>query len=100
MEVIVPARNGIDRESFHFKGSMQTLYECIEWTQRDGIVVLLQRKALNYALVVRSGFVRWYNEATEEQRIAGTRNGSAWAGVEGSKESVEWIGSSFSSRRW
>jgi hypothetical protein len=38
MEVIVPARNGIDRESFHFKGSMQTLYECIEWTQRDGIV--------------------------------------------------------------
>jgi kynurenine formamidase len=42
-------------------------------------------------LLVRSGFVRWYNEATEEQRIAGTRNGSAWAGVEGSKESVEWI---------
>ena len=34
----MPARNGIDRESFHFKGPTQTLYECIEWTQRGGIV--------------------------------------------------------------
>ena len=42
-------------------------------------------------LLVRSGFVKWYNEATEEERIGGTRDGSAWVGVEGTKESVEWF---------
>lgn len=42
-------------------------------------------------LLIRSGFVKWYDDATEEQRISGTINGSAWVGVEGSKESVEWF---------
>ena len=42
-------------------------------------------------LLVRSGFVKWYNEATEEERKGGTVNGTAWVGVEGNKESVEWF---------
>jgi len=42
-------------------------------------------------LLVRSGFVKWYEKASEEQRIGGTVNGSTWAGVDGSEESVAWL---------
>lgn len=42
-------------------------------------------------LLIRSGFVKWYNEASSEERRAGTELGSEWAGVEGTRESVEWL---------
>ncbi|EXJ56824.1 hypothetical protein A1O7_07168 [Cladophialophora yegresii CBS 114405] len=42
-------------------------------------------------LLIRSGFVKWYREANSEERRKGTIDGSTWAGVEGTKESVEWL---------
>jgi hypothetical protein len=42
-------------------------------------------------LLIRSGFVKWHNEASDEERRNHTVNGTAWAGVEGTKESVGWL---------
>lgn len=42
-------------------------------------------------LLVRSGFVKWHNEANFDERRRGTELGSEWAGVEGTRESVEWL---------
>ena len=42
-------------------------------------------------LLIRSGFVKWYKNANPEERRAGTVDGSTWAGVEGTKESIEWL---------
>lgn len=42
-------------------------------------------------LLIRSGFVKWYNEASPKERLSGTANGSEWAGVEGSEETVRWL---------
>lgn len=42
-------------------------------------------------LLIRSGFVKWYKEASSEDRRRGTVDGSTWAGVEGTAESVEWL---------
>lgn len=42
-------------------------------------------------LLIRCGFVTWYKQASPQQRCAGTVDGLAWAGVEGTKESVEWL---------
>ena len=42
-------------------------------------------------LIVRSGWTKWYNEASEEQRIKGARNGYEFVGVAGNGESVEWL---------
>jgi kynurenine formamidase len=42
-------------------------------------------------LLVRSGFVKWYNEASAEERVSGTSEGKAWAGVAGTQETVAWM---------
>jgi kynurenine formamidase len=42
-------------------------------------------------LIIRSGWVKWYNEATDEERIKGAKEGHEFVGVAGNKESVEWL---------
>ncbi|KEF63826.1 uncharacterized protein A1O9_01804 [Exophiala aquamarina CBS 119918] len=42
-------------------------------------------------LLIRSGFVKWYKESSPQARRTGTVDGSSWAGVEGTKESVAWL---------
>lgn len=42
-------------------------------------------------LIVRSGWVKWYEEHSPEERRDKIKNGSAWVGVEGCEEVVEWI---------
>lgn len=42
-------------------------------------------------LLIRCGFVTWYKQASAQERRAGTVDGMVWAGVEGTKESVEWL---------
>jgi len=42
-------------------------------------------------LLIRSGFVKWYKESSPEARRSGTVDGSSWAGVEGTKDSVAWL---------
>ncbi|PQE20371.1 cyclase protein [Rutstroemia sp. NJR-2017a BBW] len=42
-------------------------------------------------LIVRSGFVKWYNGAGEEERRKGVKNGHEFVGVRGDKEMVEWL---------
>jgi len=42
-------------------------------------------------LLVRTGWVQWYEEHSVEERIEYVTNGKAWIGVEGSEESLEWI---------
>jgi hypothetical protein len=35
--------------------------------------------------------VKWYNEATDEDRIKGARDGHEFVGLAGNRESVEWL---------
>ncbi|KAF7864067.1 hypothetical protein EAF04_007032 [Stromatinia cepivora] len=42
-------------------------------------------------LIVRSGFVKWYEEAGAEERIRSVKNAHKFVGVKGCKETVEWI---------
>jgi len=42
-------------------------------------------------LIVRTGWTKWYDEHSEEKRLKYVTNGSKWVGVEGSKETVEWL---------
>jgi len=45
----------------------------------------------NDILIVRSGWVKWYEEANAEVRIKGARDGHEHVGVAGNAESVEWL---------
>lgn len=42
-------------------------------------------------LIVRSGWIKWYNEHDKEDRIKYIQKGTEYMGVEGSEESVEWL---------
>jgi kynurenine formamidase len=42
-------------------------------------------------LIIRSGWVKWYNEATDEERMKGARDGHEFVGLAGNRESVEWL---------
>jgi hypothetical protein len=42
-------------------------------------------------LIIRSGWIRWYNGASEEERMKGARDGHEHVGMQGSRESVEWL---------
>lgn len=42
-------------------------------------------------LLIRSGFVKWYNEASSAERVEYVEHGTEFAGVEGSKEAVKWF---------
>ena len=42
-------------------------------------------------LIVRSGFVKKYNESTEQQQIAGLQENHNYVGIEGCEEMVEWL---------
>jgi len=41
-------------------------------------------------LIVRSGWVKWYEEASAEVRVKGARDGHEHVGVAGNEETVEW----------
>jgi hypothetical protein len=104
-------RNGIDRWSE--RGGVVgrgVLLDYLSWAQERGISYsAIERHAISEKdleavaawqgtefrqgdiLLIRSGFVKWYREASSEDRRKGTVDGSTWAGVEGTKESVEWL---------
>lgn len=42
-------------------------------------------------LLVRTGWIKWYEENNEEQRLKYITHGSAWIGVEGCEETLEWL---------
>jgi kynurenine formamidase len=42
-------------------------------------------------LLVRTGWTKWYDEHTQEERVKYVTNGSAWVGVQGSEETLEWL---------
>jgi len=42
-------------------------------------------------LIIRSGWVKWYNGADDEGRIAKAKNGHEFVGLAGNEESVEWL---------
>lgn len=42
-------------------------------------------------LIIRSGWVKWYNESSDDHRIAKAKNGHEFVGVAGNAESVEWL---------
>jgi kynurenine formamidase len=42
-------------------------------------------------LLVRTGWIKWYEENNEEQRLKYITHGSAWVGVEGCQETLEWL---------
>ena len=41
-------------------------------------------------LLVRTGYVKWHDEASDEERMRGTSH-HEYPGVEGSKECIEWM---------
>lgn len=42
-------------------------------------------------LIVRTGWTKWYEAASDEDRLRYVTNGKEWVGVEGCKETVEWL---------
>lgn len=42
-------------------------------------------------LMIRSGFIKWYNNATEAERYRGTFVNQTFTGVESSEISVRWL---------
>jgi kynurenine formamidase len=42
-------------------------------------------------LIVRTGWVKWYEEHGDEERLKHITNGKEWVGVEGCQETVEWL---------
>ena len=42
-------------------------------------------------LIVRTGWIKWYEENSEELRLKYITNGGAWVGVEGCHETLEWL---------
>ena len=42
-------------------------------------------------LLVRTGWIKWYEENNEEDRLKYITNGKAWVGVEGCHETLEWL---------
>lgn len=42
-------------------------------------------------LIIRSGWVKWYNGANDEERRKGATNGHEHVGLAGNAESVEWL---------
>lgn len=42
-------------------------------------------------LIIRSGFVRWHNQASDAERRKGTLERAEFIGLEASEESVRWL---------
>ncbi|KAI0168549.1 hypothetical protein BJ166DRAFT_480854 [Pestalotiopsis sp. NC0098] len=42
-------------------------------------------------LMLRTGWIKWYNEATPEERVDGCKKRHDYIGVEGTAESIEWL---------
>lgn len=106
-----PVRNGIDQWSK--RGGIVgrgILLDYSRWAEKQGIQYSpIERHGISEKdleavaawqgttfrqgdiLLIRSGFVKWYKESSPQERRSGTAEGVTWAGVEGTKESVEWI---------
>lgn len=42
-------------------------------------------------LLMRSGWVKWYEEHSAEERLAKITHGDSWVGMEVSEASLEWL---------
>jgi kynurenine formamidase len=42
-------------------------------------------------LMLRTGWIKWYNEASPEERVQGCKERHDYIGVEGTAESIEWL---------
>jgi kynurenine formamidase len=42
-------------------------------------------------LLVRSGWIKWYEENDDEARLKYITNGKAWVGVESSRRTLKWL---------
>jgi len=42
-------------------------------------------------LIVRTGWIKWYNTATDEERVQGCKVHHNYCGVEGTASSIEWL---------
>lgn len=42
-------------------------------------------------LLVRTGWIKWYNTSSQEVRVAGTKTRHEYIGVESSQASIEWL---------
>lgn len=42
-------------------------------------------------LLMRSGWIKWYEEHSQEERLQKISHGSDWIGMEATEESIEWL---------
>ncbi|EQB47859.1 hypothetical protein CGLO_12961 [Colletotrichum gloeosporioides Cg-14] len=42
-------------------------------------------------LMIRTGWIKWYNESTSDERVAGCKTNHNYIGVEGTAESIKWL---------
>jgi len=108
----VPRRNGI--EQWTKRGGIAgrgVLIDYYSWAQSQGIAYspgldrhCISEKDLEAAaaaqgtvfkrgdiLLIRSGYVKWHNEAPSEDRQKGTELAKHWTGLEGTPSSIEWL---------
>jgi hypothetical protein len=42
-------------------------------------------------LIVRTGWIKWYEEHDDDQRLRHVTNGGTWVGVQGCEQVLEWL---------
>lgn len=86
------------------------LIDYASWAERNGIVyaataryeisvrdieAIAKEQGVEFRpadiLLIRTGWVKWYNDASDEDRIKGARDGHGHVGLAGNAESVEWL---------
>lgn len=86
------------------------LLDYLSWAERKGrpvnpmskhritvsdLLAIAEEEGVTFApgdiLIVRTGWIKWYEEHGEEDRQKYITNGTAWIGVEGCPETLEWL---------
>lgn len=65
------------------------------YISHDDLIEIAQDQALEFKqgdiLMVRTGWLKWYDGASAEERVSGSKTNHNYVGVKGTKESIEWL---------
>jgi kynurenine formamidase len=77
-------KNGI---TYNAASTHKITYEDLEQIAKDENVELRSGDLL----MVRTGWIKWYNNASPEDRVEGSKTHHNYIGVEGTEKSLEWL---------